>query len=171
MKVVEMLNIPPSKAQKDKVVQMVGKSQPRFDELMRVFIRGPYRVTQRAAWVLSYCVESHPGLLRKHFNTVTKSLENPHTSEALQRNLLRTLQFVKIPTQYQGRIANCCFTFLTGKGPIAVKVFAMTVLANLAKDNTELKNEIIPILSEQLPYGSAGYVSRAKRVLRQLKQS
>lgn len=169
MNPVEMLALPLSRTKKDKIVRYVGKSEQRFDELMRVLIQGPYGVTQRAAWALSYCVESHPGLLGKHFNVVIKFLENPYTSEALKRNLLRTLQFVKIPTRYQGRIVDCCFAFLSGKEPVAVKVFAMTLLADLAQRNSELKNEIIPLLTAQLPYGSAGFVSRATRVLKQLR--
>ena len=169
MNPVEMLILPLSRTKKDKIVQYVGKSQQRFDELMRALIQGPYEVTQRAAWVLSYCVESHPELLRKHYNVVTRFLERSDASETLKRNLLRALQFVKIPTQYQGRIADCCFTFLSGKEPVAVKVFAMTVLADLAQKNSELKNEIIPLLTAQLPYGSAGFISRAKRVLTELK--
>ncbi|MBX2900722.1 MAG: hypothetical protein KF775_13795 [Cyclobacteriaceae bacterium] len=169
MKLLETLALPPTKLQKDKVVKYVGASQHRFDELMRVFIAGPYRITQRAAWPLSYCVQVYPHLLQPHFNTITKTLSAPALPDALKRNLLRSLQFVKIPAHYQGRIATCCFAFLTGTEPVAVKVFAMTVLADLAKDNAELKNEIIPLLEDQLPYGSAGFIARAKRVLKQLK--
>jgi hypothetical protein len=93
----------------------------------------------------------------------------PNQTDAVKRNLLRALQFVKVPSRYQGRIADCCFAFLTGKEPIAIKVFAMTVLANLAAENHELKNEIIPIIESQLPFGSAGFISRARKVLRQLR--
>jgi hypothetical protein len=163
------LALSPSKQQRDKIVRHVGTSQSRFDELMKVFIKGPYRITQRAALPLSYCVVRQPKLLNTHFNSIVKYLETPDLPDTLKRNLLRTLQFVKIPNRYQGRIANCCFGFLDGKQPIAVKVFAMTLLADLAQENEELKNEIIPLLEEQIPYGSAGFVSRAKRILKRLK--
>jgi hypothetical protein len=118
---------------------------------------------------LGYCVTKQPRLLQKHFGSITKCLETQDLAETLKRNLLRTLQFVKIPSRYQGRVADCCFTFLMGRESIAIKVFAMTVLADIAEENEELKNEIIPLLEEQLPYGSAGFVSRAKRTLKRLK--
>lgn len=168
MKLVELLEQPQTKVQRDRIIRHVT-TQQRFDELMRVFVQGPIRITQRAAWPISYCVEHHPQLLKPHYPAVVKLLALPKQTDAVKRNLLRALQFVKVPSRYQGRIADTCFTLLTGKEPIAVKVFAMTVLANLAAENHELKNEIIPIIESQLPFGSAGFISRAQKVLKQLK--
>lgn len=168
MNLIKLLEQPQTKSHRDKIIGYVT-SQQKFDELMLVFAAGPYRVTQRAAWPLSYCVEKHPVFLNKHFRTIIKMLETPDLADAVKRNLLRALQFVKIPIRYQGRLANCCFAFLTGHEPTAIKVFAMTVLANLANTNRELKNEIVPILESQLPFGSAGFVSRARKVLKLLR--
>jgi hypothetical protein len=47
-----------SKRQTAKVVSYIGKSPTRFKELVTLFLEGPYRLTQRAAWPLSYCVEA-----------------------------------------------------------------------------------------------------------------
>ncbi|MBX2916403.1 MAG: hypothetical protein KF856_14130 [Cyclobacteriaceae bacterium] len=168
MKLVELLEQPQTKAQRDRIISQIT-SQQKFDELMLVFAAGPYRVTQRAAWPLSYCVQRQPAFLNKHFATIAKMLEATVLADAIKRNLLRALQFVQIPIRYQGRIANCCFAFLTSNEPTAIKVFAMTVLANLANTNRELKNEIVLILESQLPFGSPGFVSRARKVLKQLR--
>jgi len=168
MKLVELLEQPQTKVQRDRIIHYVT-TQQRFDELMQVFVQGPIRITQRAAWPISYCVEHHPQLLKPHYPVVIKLLALPNQTDAVKRNLLRALQFVKVPSRYQGRIADCCFTFLTSNEPIAIKVFAMTVLANLAEENHELKNEIVPIIESQLPFGSAGFISRARKVLNRLK--
>jgi len=168
MKLVELLGQPQTKVQRDKIIRYVS-SQQRFNELMRVFVQGPTRITQRAAWPISYCVENQPQLLNPHYAAVVKLLAIPNQSDTVKRNLLRALQFVKIPVRHQGRITDSCFIFLTGKEAIAIKVFAMTVLANLAVENHELKNEIVPIIESQLPYGSAGFISRARKVLKRLR--
>ena len=42
-----------SKAQILKIVKYVGSDQLRFDELIKLFLNGPYRVTQRAGWPIS----------------------------------------------------------------------------------------------------------------------
>ncbi|GHN02752.1 hypothetical protein WSM22_42410 [Cytophagales bacterium WSM2-2] len=55
------------------------------------------------------------------------------------------------------------------KEPVAVRVFSMTVLGNLAVKVPELRNELIPLIEDQMPYVSAGFVSRGRKVLKQLK--
>jgi hypothetical protein len=160
-----------SKKQTEKIVIYVGDNPKRFAALVDIFLAGPYRVTQRAAWPLSYCVQHHPGLLRPYFKKILAQLNQPGIHDAAKRNILRMLQFVHIPKVHQGTTANSCLRFLSDKKePVAVRVFAMTVLANIAKEVPELKNEIIPLVEDQLPYATAGFVSRGTKVLKQLKR-
>lgn len=42
-----------SKAQCARIVNWVGKSQARFDELFNLFLNDEYRVVQRAGWSVS----------------------------------------------------------------------------------------------------------------------
>jgi len=160
-----------SKKQKDKIVSYVGNDRKRFAQLVDVFLQGPYRVTQRAAWSLSNCIEKYPDLLKPHFKKILGQLSNDNIHDSVKRNILRTLQFVRVPKAHQGVITNLCFGFLADtKEPIAIRVFAMTVLANIAKEVPELKNELIPLIEDQLPYASAGFLSRGGKVLKQLKK-
>ena len=39
-----------SKTQCNKIVNWIGNSQKRFNELFELFLNDEYRVTQRAAW-------------------------------------------------------------------------------------------------------------------------
>ncbi len=55
-----------SKAQCTKVVNWVGTGQQRFDALFTLFLQEEYRVTQRAAWPVSYCVMANPTFINKH---------------------------------------------------------------------------------------------------------
>lgn len=158
-----------SKATVDKMVRYVGKDVDRFKQLIEVFLDGLYRITQRAAWPLSYCVESHPELINPHLKAVIHNLQKPSISNSVKRNTLRLLQFVEIPKRLHGTTIAVCFSIMENKKePIAVKVFAMTVLANVSKGYPEIRKEVITIIEEQMPYGSAGFVSRGKKVLKQL---
>jgi hypothetical protein len=158
-----------SKAMTHQIVDYVGSSPERFGELVNLFLEGPYRVTQRAAWPLSYCVRNHPELIRPHLKKVLDHLKKPGIHNAVKRNTVRLLQEIKIPKNLQGKVADVCFDYLSNpKEPIAVRVFSMTVLANIAKENPALKNEIIPIIEDQLPFGSAGFRSRGMKVLKRL---
>lgn len=161
-----------SRKQCDKIVNYVGNDPERFAQLVEVFLQGPYRITQRAAWPLSNCVEKHPELLRPHWRKILDFVGKPGIHDAVKRNALRMFQFVQVPKVYQGRTADLCFAFLADtKQPVAIRVFAMTVLANIARELPELKNELIPIIEDQLPYASGGFLSRSRKVLKQLNSN
>jgi hypothetical protein len=160
-----------SKANCDRIVRFVGNNQKRFADLVDVYLAGPNRVTQRAAWPISVCVEQQPELITPHFKKLLAFVIKRGVHVAVKRNTMRLLRFVDIPKKFQGQVAEIAFGFLSDKKEtVAVQVFAMTVLANIAKEVPELKNELIPLIEDQLPYASAGFLSRGARVLKQLKQ-
>lgn len=157
-----------SKRQTSKVVNYIGKDPQRFNLLVKMFLAGPYRVTQRAAWPLSYCVEEHPALIKPHLKSVLKMLDKKDAHDAVKRNILRFLQHIEIPKQFYGTVADRCFTLMDPKEPIAVRVFAMTVLANIAKQEPDLQKELRIVIEDQLPFASTGFLARARKVLRGL---
>jgi hypothetical protein len=160
-----------STRQRNKIVAYVGKNPKRFAELVKVFLNGPYRVTQRAAWPLSYCVEAHPNLVKPHLKLLLKNMLKPGQHVAVKRNTLRLLQFVSVPKSLQGIVVDIGFKLLTDhKEPIAVKVFAMSALKDIALQEPELKNELIPVIEEQLPFASPAFISRARKVLKDLRK-
>lgn len=159
-----------SKANADKIADYVGSNRARFKQLVMVYLEGPYKITQRAAWPLSICVERYPHLVSPHLSPLLSFLAIPGVHDAVKRNTLRLLQFVEIPVRYHGKVIDICFKYLqANKEPVAVKVFAMTVLGRLVKNLPELKRELRLIIEDQLPYASAGFLSRARRVIKELK--
>ena len=154
-----------SKVQCTKIVKWVGSNQQRFDVLFNLFLHDEYRVVQRAAWPVSYCVRAHPQLIGHHFAKIIKNLQKPNLHDAVKRNTVRFLQNVSIPKRYQGALMDICFGYLQSPTePIAVKVFAMTVLGNLSKEYPEIIPELKLVIEEQLPRQSAGFKSRAKKL-------
>ena len=87
----------PSRAMRDKIVGYIGKDPDQFRELVEFFLTGPYRVTQRAAWPLSYSVERHPELIKPHLRWIIKNLKTPGLPDSVKRNTLRILQFIDVP--------------------------------------------------------------------------
>lgn len=154
-----------------KVADYVGNSPVRFKSLLEVFMEGPYRVSQRASWPLNLCVERHTKLINPHFNSILKMVQRPGIHPAVKRNVFRMLQFVSVPKRHRGKVADAAFKFLTDASePVAIRVFAMTVLANIAIVEPGLKDELRIIIEDGLPYGSAAYISRAKKILKQLSR-
>ncbi len=150
------------------IVQWVGSSQKRFDELFHLFLNDEALVTQRAAWPLSYAVITHPKLISKHFGKLLKNLDKPNLHDAVKRNTIRLLQDITIPEKYQGDIMNRCFDYIIShtEKP-AIKAFSLTVLHNLTKQFPEIKQELKTIIEDRWDIESAAFKSRARKILKE----
>lgn len=170
MNLVQALRKTYSKAQCQRIVAWVGSDPARFRTLVEVFLAGGDRLTSRAAWPVSYCVEANPHLVRSHLAVLLRHLRKPGFPDAVKRNTMRLLQFISIPRQYQGTATDLALTLFTNRQEaIAIRVFAMTVLTNLAIQNPELANEIRLLIEEEMPLGSPAFRSRGAKAIRQLR--
>ena len=159
-----------SRKQCDRIVNYIGKDKDRFADLMGLFLKGEYRITQRAAWPLSYCVRQHPVLIGPYWKRLLDNLAKEGIHVAVVRNTVRLLQDIQIPPKYQGRVMSLCFDFLQSPETlIAVKAFSLTVLQHLSKDYPEILPELKLMIEEQWDQAPPAFRSRAKRVLKNLK--
>jgi hypothetical protein len=156
-----------SKAQCSKIVKWVGASQQRFDELFHLFLNDEYRVVQRAAWPVSYCVIAHPVFIDKHWNKLVKNLQKPSLHNSVKRNSVRLLQGLAIPKRHQGAVMDICFNYLASPTEaIAIKAFSLSVLTNLSKQYPEIIPEIKLLIEEQLPRQTPALVTKAAKFLK-----
>jgi hypothetical protein len=157
-----------SKKQSEKIAAYIGSDEKRLAELMNLFVGDTYRVTQRAAMIVSICTERNPKLIEPFLLRMVNNLDGK-IHDAVKRNTLRVFQFIELPKKLWGKTADICFRFLMDADePIAVKVFAMTVAGNICKHEPELKNELQLVIEDQLENASAGFRSRAKRILKNI---
>src|SRR5580698_8250863 len=112
MNLKEVLIAEHSKKQCDRIVHWIGNDKDRFDELMDLFFVGEYRISQRAAWPMSYCVKDHPEWTISYFKPLLDMLEKKGVHDAVKRNIVRLLQEVKIPAKFSGRLMSICFEFI-----------------------------------------------------------
>lgn len=153
------------------ISRYIGNDRKKFFRLMELFLGNDERISQRAAWVLSFCHQHQPDLFEKHDHILWENLRRP-VPVAVKRNTLRIFQYRKIPRDLQGLAADICFrTLADGKEAVANKVFAMTVLANITEEEPELANELRINIEEQMPLASPGFISRGKKILRRLEQT
>ncbi|MEM7552405.1 MAG: hypothetical protein AAF363_22165 [Bacteroidota bacterium] len=172
MNLKEELLKEPSNLQATKVAEYIGDDAVRFEKLLKLFTGNEYRLCQRSAWVLSKCYDLNPKLVEPFVPRLIENLKSHDLHDAVKRNTVRVLQFMPIPEESELTLMDVCFRYLsTVKEAVAIKVFSMTVLAKLAKKYPDIKNELIPLIEDQLPHGTAGIRSRGKKVLAQLKNS
>ena len=154
-----------SKTQCNKIVNWIGDSQKKFDELFNLFLNDKYRVTQRAAWPLSYSVIANPEFIKNNFSKLINNLKKPGLHNSIKRNSVRLLQHVSIPKKFHGDIMDVCFRYVESPTePVAIKAFSLTVLSNLSKQYPEILPEIKLLIEEQWPHQTAAFKSRAKKL-------
>ncbi len=157
-----------SKRNTVRLAAWVGADKKRFKELMDLFLKGEYRVTQRSAWIVRHCAEKHPKLVEPYLDTMLERMMEQGVHVAVKRNVIGILQDIEIPKKLYGKVASLCFDFFESNEPIAVRVFSMTVLATIAKHEPDLKKELRLIIEQRMPWEGAAFQSRAKRTLKEL---
>ncbi|MDQ3009238.1 MAG: hypothetical protein M3X11_00835 [Acidobacteriota bacterium] len=155
-----------SKQQTMSIVEFIGDDAHRFAELMKLFFAGEYRLTQCAAWPMSYCVELHPELIRPYLPKLLNCLERNDQHDAVKRNVLRLLQYIEIPKRLIGKVYSRCVDLIDDPyQPVAVRAFALTVATRIAKSEPDLLNELRLIVSKHLPHTTAAFQKRAREIL------
>ena len=158
-----------SKVQTNAIVEYIGVNPGRFKALVEVYLNGPYRTTQRAAWPLSICVEREPGLIHPHLKKILDFLQKPDIHDAVKRNTMRALQFIEIPKRFHGQVVDVCFQYIQNpQVAVAIRVSSMTVLSRIIKGQSDLVKEFKIVLEDQLPYGSPAFISRASKIMREM---
>jgi hypothetical protein len=141
------------------------KSSAQLKSFVIDFLGSDIRFRQRASWVLVELAQNHQEILIPHINILVAALFEK-SEDSIKRNILRIFQFMQLPKQYHEQLINYCFDIIMAKEEaIAVQVFAMSVLFNIIEDYPDLQRELVLLLEENLPYASAGYKSRAKKII------
>ncbi len=171
MTLEEALMQPYTKAMVNGVDHYIGNDNIRFAELMELFFHGEYRINQRAAAVMNKVAERKPRMIEPYLAPLVENLQKPELGDAIKRNTVRLFQFIKIPKDLYGPLANVCFQYLASHDEaIAIKVFSMRVLEIISEDIPEFRNELKILIEDQLPYGSTGFKSRGKKILKRLEK-
>ena len=145
-----------SKEQTLKVVHYIGNNQQRFDKLVKLVLENEKKVAQRAAWVMSNCVENYPDLFIPHLKALLENLRNP-VHDAIKRSTLRSIEFIDIPEELLGLVADFGFKFLDStREAVAIRVFSMSALYKVCQQEPELSNELKMVIEDHYPHGSAG---------------
>jgi hypothetical protein len=159
-----------NKQQAEKITRFIGSDPARFACLIKIYLQGPYRITQRASWPIGKCIEKDPALVGPHLKPLLDFLKKPGVHDAVKRNTMRLLQYIDIPKRNQDQVMTICFEYLQEpKLAVAIKVFSMTALMKIIHDKPELLQELRVIIEDEFPYATAAYRSRGLKVLKQIQ--
>lgn len=163
----EALMIARTKEHRNKIVQYVGKDPAHFAALLDIMLNGEEKkLREYAAWPISHIGYHHPEMAMPHCTVLIDVLDK-EDHPAIHRAALRILQVLDIPESLQGKAFDRCYNLLTDlKRPIALRVFSMTVLHNIAKEEPELLEELKAVIRDLYPHSSSGFKARARKILK-----
>ncbi len=160
-----------SKRQCNKIVAWVGDDKKRFAELITLMLKDEYRVAQRAAYPISYCVQKYPALIKPWIGRMIKRMQEKDIHDAVRRNALRIFEEVDIPEKHCGILFDLSNKYLHNiNEPIAVRAFALSVMSNIAQKFPDLKNEVKVNAEALLQCGIPALESRGRRSLREISK-
>lgn len=140
-----------------------------YRNLVEVALYNNHPKSWRAAWLMDKINDKAPELIVDYIPEIIEKLKT-ETGNGKKRHLLKLISLNEMPGEFLGFLTDFCITvFISSKEPIAVRVHAMQILGNIAMKEPDLKPEIVLILEHEMEnHGSAGIVSRCKKILKKL---
>jgi hypothetical protein len=148
-----------------RMVEWIGQDAERVAALMQVFTSGPYRICQRASWVVGHLGQRHPHLMMPWLPVLIEHLARTDIHDAIRRNSARVLEEIKVPDELLGAAADACFNAVADPNcAVAIRAFALTTLNDICQREPALWPELKLIVEEQLPIAKPAFLVRAKRL-------
>ncbi len=158
-----------TKTNANKIAKYISENPLAIGELFACFTDDDNRLAQRAAWPMGMLGDTKPEIVLPYVQQLLELAIDKTKHDAVRRNSLRVLQFVEIPEEYHGSAVNNCFQALNDrKEPVAIRVFAMTVLASICEVFPELMHELKESIEAQMQFNEPAFLSRGRMVLKKL---
>ena len=153
----------------NRIVKYIGKDESRFADLVKLFFQGEYRLTQHAAWPMSYCIQNQTDLVKPYLKKLISKLSDQRAHPAAKRNIVRLFQFIDIPKRYHGRLMDLCFQFINSpEEAIAVKAFSLHILEKMSTNYPEILPELKAIIGARWDFETPAFRSRARKILKKI---
>ncbi|MRT92862.1 hypothetical protein [Ancylomarina sp. 16SWW S1-10-2] len=143
--------------------------EPKHMPKLWEFATGEHERAWRATWLMDKVYDEEPELIRPYISKMIELIPSLKC-ESKQRQLLKLISCDSLPKNVSGKFINCCFDYLISSSTaVAVKVHAMQILFNFAKQEPDLKNELALVIEECMIDGTTGFNARARKLLKKLQ--
>ncbi|MDM8161623.1 hypothetical protein QUH73_17540 [Labilibaculum sp. K2S] len=169
MELKKLLDPFPVKEEARLVARSIAENPTYINELWDICISNE-KHSWRATWILDKIYDIAPDLVRLYLPQMI-DLVPSLTNESKLRQYLKLISLEPLPSNISGDFINYCFDVLiSSTSAIAIKVYAMQILYNFSLQEPDIQNELALVIEEQMENGSAGYCSRARRILKAISK-
>jgi hypothetical protein len=163
---IDLLQGTQSKTKVLKAVSYIGSSKVKFDKFILEFTNAEGRDLQKLAWIIGTIVDYCPHLIFPHVETLLIKLKDP-CHDAVKRNVMRAIDKAPLHKDHIGLAADLAFKILDDRSEkVAVRVFCMSILLKICTLEPDLAPELVEILKYHMPHESAGFKSRASKIIK-----
>lgn len=168
MDIAKQLEKEHSRINTDYIANSIGSSPEKFQEVINIIYSSAPPLPQRASWLLATINKKHPKFLEPYIGKFIETVQD-FKIDAVKRNMLLVLSEHSIPEKMQGKLINTCYDFiLSTEEPVAIKVHAMQIIANISKKYPEIKQELKQVIENELPKNSQAFSARARHILKDI---
>ncbi|PKQ66970.1 hypothetical protein [Labilibaculum manganireducens] len=165
MELKKLLDPFPAKEEARLVAQSIAENPMYINELWDICISNE-KHSWRATWILDKIYDIAPDLVRLYLPQMIE-LVPTLSNESKLRQYLKLISLEPLPGNVSGDFINYCFdALISSTSAIAIKVYAMQILYNFSLQEPDIQNELALVIEEQMENGSAGYCSRARKILK-----
>lgn len=127
-------------------------------------------IGMRFTWLLGHVLEENPKQIAPIVSYCFEH-RNQWNFLGIKRTIAKMLWLAGVPEEIEGLVVDELFKWvLDPKIKVAVKVYSIDALCNLALKYPDLKEELLIVIDDQLDKNSVAFRARAKKVLKALKQ-
>ncbi len=164
----DQLRVEHSRRNTEIIREYVGTDPEKMKALIDIIMGDDLQLHQRGSYALNIIGEVRPEMVHPHLTKLFKLLPDP-PHESFSRAIVRIYGKNAVPKKWQGRFVDLCFGYLENpKCPVATRIFSISVLMNIARQERDLLPELKLIILEHYEHGTTGFKSRAKRTLKEI---
>ena len=145
----------------------IGNNKKQLEKLLLIIEAKDGKISDRAAWVLTFWMDEHPEKLQSLLPRFVKWLSDKNVSEPVKRQTLSIIQHAEIPEALHGQILDVCFnTSQAADVGSAPKAFCLHLLNGLCHFYPELLPEIRLIIEDRWLVEKPAFHSAARHLLK-----
>jgi len=119
------------------------------NELLAFALSNDSVISSRAMWVLSHCNDIDSDRIKPFYKKLINHLKNDNLEEGVIRSILKIFQIGTVPKKHESFMIDICYGYFKSQTKaIAIRVFAISVIFNIAKQYSELLKELSGVLNQ-----------------------
>ncbi|HLN53423.1 MAG TPA: hypothetical protein VK212_06915 [Lentimicrobium sp.] len=157
MKLDELLTLEPSRKNIDQIISIIKTTPELFNIVWEIYLMDKNPQSRRAAWAIDLLHEQGLELDQTQMGEIIKRLPT-FKHQGMKRHSLRILASEPVANEHIGTLADICFRWLEANdSSVAVKMYAIKILTEIAEKEPAICRELIDIIELQLEESTPGF--------------